>query len=135
MSEPEKLEAAVMTEALEGIMGRIEDAVKRLAPVAYDPSDPPDVICPYCSFECVAIESVKVLTMPNSVEVSSSGVRLLQGAPGGFGRGSEVQIRYRGECGHRWQIRQGFHKGSTYTWCEQLEKLPDGDESESLWRD
>jgi hypothetical protein len=39
-----------------------------------------------------------------------------------YGRGDVVLVRFDGECGHRWSLRFGFHKGQMYVFW-----MPEGD--------
>jgi hypothetical protein len=41
------------------------------------------------------------------------------------GRGDVVLVRFDGECGHRWSLRFGFHKGNIYVFWHDEGTTPD----------
>ncbi len=98
------------------------------------------VHCPTCGENCVHFDGLVVRVNPaDTYEVVEYGFpgKLERNAgdlgpvsPGptveGECRGGGFEVTYRCEAGHRWSIRQDFHKGMIYGNVESLEPGPKG---------
>ena len=81
----------------------------------YTPTTDEVIVCPICEYPHVALSSIEV-TGPGRkkgrITVSREGIVLDPDVEVTY-RGSEVKIRYTGECGHEWTHNMIFHKGHT----------------------
>jgi len=108
------------------------------------------VQCPVCDDSepgNAALHEVIVNGNDSAISISSHGdanaaaVTKGERCPGSHGRGSSVQIRFDGECGHSWLLSFDFHKGAVgvravaWIWAEN-EHMPAGvNKCGGLWRD
>lgn len=91
--------------------------------------------CPFCGFEYVHIEAVKVNAGGEITEVTSSGLCYWRGKASG--RGARIDITFWCENGHRWTRSLQFHKGMTFVEDTLLEEVEDFELPawKDLWRD
>ena len=92
------------------------------------------VKCPFCDFEYVHIEAVKINAGGEITIHTPGGIYHRRGEPAG--RGARVEIVFWCENGHRWIRSFQFHKGITYIEDELIDEA-DGNflDWKDLWRD
>jgi len=72
-----------------------------------------DIQCPECGFHCQHCETPKVIEGHDNYDA------------GWGGRGDLIVIPVWGECGSKWEICFGFHKGITSTFVRIVESCKD----------
>jgi len=93
------------------------------------------VLCPFCNFDHVHIDSVKVNRGGEVTVIQQEGTRMQSSEPDG--RGATIIITLWCENGHKWENIFHFHKGQTDV---KNEILIAGDPTwgnfvHGLWRD
>ena len=78
-------------------------------------------LCPVCFYDYVHHEAATVVVAGKDDYKASVHCR-----------GSVICIPMNGECGHRWSLLIGFHKGQTTFWCERLADLPENPEDHPI---
>ena len=78
-----------------------------------------NVVCPLCQFHCTHTDGVRTVRGDDDHKA------------GWGGRGDLVVVSMWGECGHRWELCIGFHKGNQAIFTrvhttESSETLPPG---------
>lgn len=92
--------------------------------------------CPFCDFDCVHIESVKVNRGGEITTINSDGTRMAAGLPSG--RGARVEMVFSCESGHKWRKSYQFHKGATEVSDDLMltvNSMGEDDIFGDLWRD
>ena len=65
------------------------------------------LLCPYCNDTYIHQENDPIRLEGNDKYDAGWG-----------GRGDVLKVPFWGECGHRFGLCFGFHKGNTYVWAE-----------------
>jgi hypothetical protein len=75
------------------------------------------VFCPVCGDEWVHLEDVADGEGYESGREGDAG-KVLNNFP--WVRGPVKALIFAGDCGHRFSVSLGFHKGATFVFCERL---------------
>ncbi len=92
--------------------------------------------CPFCDFDCVHMETVKVNRGGEITRINGNGTRMSAGSPSG--RGACVEMVFWCESGHKWRRTLQFHKGAVEVSDKLIFTIEDGageDICGDLWRD
>jgi hypothetical protein len=80
-------------------------------PFSQEPSEAALLQCPICGFDYNHHAGTDTIDGQDHYRAWS-------------GRGDVVLIRFNGECGHRWSLRFGFHKGQMFVFWKAEGETP-----------
>lgn len=69
------------------------------------------LVCPYCGFEFTHADGCGLIDGKDSYKAT----------PDKWVRGDVVQVPFWGECGHKWLLQIGQHKGQTFVRSVKVE--------------
>jgi hypothetical protein len=91
--------------------------------------------CPVCGDPWIHLRDVHVKQNHTLTLCHRDEADVLHRRKGSDHRGSNVTIRFVGECQHTFSYTWQFHKGTTYLTLHDVGILPQGHWPAELWRD
>lgn len=78
------------------------------------------VQCPVCGFECTHVESVGIESDGHMDVIRAERHYVFNGVPSNGYRNCCAILTFWGECGHRFSLKFGCHKGNVFMTTEEL---------------